>query len=100
MRRGHDTWDWQCASCGYEAVQFDLTINEASSHTLVDEIRREDGLKSLRDRNFRELLQRISLHLSPQSRPFHLWFFLRATLPLLFSKKERVKKCLVPIWQS
>ncbi len=36
----------QAPYCGYEAAQFDLTINEASSHALVDEIGGENVLKS------------------------------------------------------
>jgi 2-polyprenyl-3-methyl-5-hydroxy-6-metoxy-1,4-benzoquinol methylase len=67
MRRGLDTWHWQCPACGYEATQFDLSINEASSHALIDEIGREKALKSLRDCNFHKVLQLIFRHL-PQGR--------------------------------
>jgi SAM-dependent methyltransferase len=65
MRQGLESWHWQCPSCGYEASQFDVTINETSSHALMDEASREHGLKTLREGNFRDLLALIREHVPP-----------------------------------
>jgi SAM-dependent methyltransferase len=59
LRLGLDSWHWLCTNCGYEAGHFLPCINDAQSNSLIDESRRENGLKSLREQNFRELLQLI-----------------------------------------
>lgn len=65
MREGLETWHWRCPACGYEASQFDVTINKTSSHALMDEASREHGLKALREGNFRDLLGLIGQHVPP-----------------------------------
>jgi len=63
MRTGLDKWHWQCDACGYEAADLVPAINEASRHSLVDEAGRGNGLRALREQNFRDLLHLISRHL-------------------------------------
>lgn len=81
-----DNWHWQCPACSYEAAQFDQSINEASSHALIDEDCREHALKSLREHNFHRILQLILRHL-PQGRrtlldvgAAHGWFVKMASM--------------------
>lgn len=65
LRAGLEEWHRVCALCGYESAQLAPAINDASSHRNVDEARRDTGLKSLREVNFHQLLDRIGRHVAP-----------------------------------
>lgn len=65
LRAGLEKWHQVCALCGYESAQLAPAINQAASHQKVDEARRDTGLKSLRELNFRQLLDRIGQHVAP-----------------------------------
>lgn len=62
---GLEEWHRVCARCGYESAQLAPSINESAAHENVDEATRHTGLKALRAANFRQLLDRISRHASP-----------------------------------
>ncbi len=65
LRAGLEEWHWVCALCGYEFAQFAPAINEAESHKKLDEAQRDTALKSLREANFNQLLDRIGRHTAP-----------------------------------
>lgn len=64
MCGGLDFWHWQCHQCGYEASTLESAINIDTKHLLIDEFAREEGLKPLRDDNFKKLLHLISKRVS------------------------------------
>ena len=59
MHIGLDFWHWKCSQCGYETATLESGINVLKKHLLIDEIAREEGLKPLREHNFRKLIQLI-----------------------------------------
>lgn len=59
LASGIQGWHSVCSGCGYEKAEFKPVINEVSAHELVDESRREKGLRSLRVNNFKRLLKEI-----------------------------------------
>ena len=62
---GLDNWHHVCNSCGYESAALDNRINvEAAA---LCEVAREDGLRTLRQDNFKELMGMISARLTMQS---------------------------------
>ncbi|MCW2278991.1 class I SAM-dependent methyltransferase [Heliophilum fasciatum] len=63
MQVGLEPWHWQCNVCRYEATSFEPAINQKIMHTKINEIEREDGLKELREQNFRILIELINQHL-------------------------------------
>lgn len=52
-------WHLVCKACDYEKANLAPSINEAASHETIDEATRESGLRALRIKNFRTLLDRI-----------------------------------------
>lgn len=59
LREGLAPWHRECAACGYERAHLEPSINEAAVHGTLDEGLRDAGLKSLREDNFRALLDRV-----------------------------------------
>jgi len=59
MWPGYEEWHYVCPVCKYEQATLQPVINDSRAHQLIDESRREAGLKSLRVANFRRLLARI-----------------------------------------
>ncbi|TNJ36586.1 class I SAM-dependent methyltransferase [Prosthecochloris vibrioformis] len=57
---GLQSWHWVCKSCKYEKSSFQSAINQDAAHDKVNESSRETGLKSLRIKNFKSLITRIS----------------------------------------
>jgi SAM-dependent methyltransferase len=46
--------------CGYERGHLEPSINDAAAHAAIDEGRRDNGLRALRELNFARLLDRIA----------------------------------------
>lgn len=59
LQRGLTDWHVRCARCAYEGAHLDRRINDAGAHHSIDEVQREQGLKSLRQVNFKQLLQEL-----------------------------------------
>lgn len=59
LAAGLTSWHWTCRRCGYECSDFVPSINHAGVHAELDETRREDGLRALREANFRAIVQRL-----------------------------------------
>jgi len=59
LQPGLTDWHVRCARCAYEGALLDRRINEAGAHQSIDEVQREQGLKTLRQDNFRQLLQEL-----------------------------------------
>ncbi len=59
MNQGLDFWHWKCNYCKYESSNLDSGINEIKKHLLINENERANGLKILRDSNFRVLIRWI-----------------------------------------
>lgn len=62
MEGGLSGWHFKCAGCSYESSTLEPAINSNTSQELVDETKREHGLKTLRTKNFQTLLERIKTH--------------------------------------
>jgi 2-polyprenyl-3-methyl-5-hydroxy-6-metoxy-1,4-benzoquinol methylase len=56
MQVGLASWHWICGQCGYEAANFQIGINDEHRHTLINEEDRENGLKSVRESNFKDII--------------------------------------------
>jgi SAM-dependent methyltransferase len=78
QRQGLDGWHHICPNCAYESAQFSNAINLA--HASLSESRRADGLRALRESNFRELLRLLNPHLTDRHQRLlevgcgHGWF--------------------------
>jgi 2-polyprenyl-3-methyl-5-hydroxy-6-metoxy-1,4-benzoquinol methylase len=59
MGLGIRSWHLQCRSCAYEKAAFEPTINANTSHDLINESARANGLQDLRVSNFETLLNHI-----------------------------------------
>lgn len=59
LKNGLDSWHYVCASCRYEFADLGSSINQADGEGVMDEGRREDGLRSLRAINFEALLTAV-----------------------------------------
>lgn len=59
LRRGLAEWHLRCAACSYEGSSLTPHILEQREGGDLDEDAREDGLRSLRLQNFRELGERL-----------------------------------------
>mgnify|MGYP000075830739 CR=1 FL=1 len=59
MSRGLKSWHLEFGSCGYEKSELKPAINEALAHEQINEQFREEGLRSVRNANFNELLKSI-----------------------------------------
>jgi len=57
---GVQTWHYKCETCFYEKGDLQPTINDSSSHELINEADRETGLRDVRVSNFDKLLGVIS----------------------------------------
>jgi len=57
---GIQTWHVECVTCYYEKGDLQPTINDSSSHELINETDRETGLREIRASNFNKLLGVIS----------------------------------------
>lgn len=53
---GIEEWHFVCGKCGYERAAFSPSINDRELHGKIDEQARESGLKSLRQSNFKRLV--------------------------------------------
>ena len=53
---GVEEWHFVCRRCGYEKAAFSPSINDEVLHSKIDEQARESGLKSLRQSNFKRLV--------------------------------------------
>lgn len=60
LQRGIYTWHLTCSGCHYEGSTLEPVINSSPAHELIDESKREAGLKTLRTRNFQTVLSRIN----------------------------------------
>lgn len=75
---GEAAWHRICPKCGYESAQFSNAIN--MPHASLSEPQRENGLHTLRESNFKVLLDRMLAHLSSQHQTLlevgcgHGWF--------------------------
>jgi SAM-dependent methyltransferase len=75
---GLEAWHHVCLACGYESAQLSPAINTTGAG--LCESLRADGLRALRQDNFRELLDQIGPHLSHQQQTLlevgcgHGWF--------------------------
>jgi len=72
-------WHFVCKGCGYENAELEPIINSNSAHTLIDETARENGLRTLRVKNFNALLDHIKIYKTPGGRLLevgcaHGWF--------------------------
>lgn len=61
LSAGVQSWHYKCRACLYEKSNLQPSINETSSHKLVNEPEREAGLREIRMGNFRQLLREIVL---------------------------------------
>lgn len=61
LTKGLKKWHFVCKICRYEKAEFEPLINSNDAHTLIDEAARENGLRSLRMKNFTSLLTHIRL---------------------------------------
>lgn len=59
LTKGIKNWHFVCKICHYEKAEFEPLINSNDAHTLIDEVARETGLRSLRIKNFTSLLTKI-----------------------------------------
>lgn len=59
LSSGYHVWHLLCKNCGYEKAILEPTINLHSSHQLIDEDARKNGLQELRISNFHKLLRDI-----------------------------------------
>lgn len=59
MQSGYKNWHFICKQCGYEIAQLNPQINHESQHELINEDRRESGLRELRVDNFKNLVNQI-----------------------------------------
>ncbi|MGJ7515565.1 class I SAM-dependent methyltransferase [Pseudomonas baetica] len=57
---GIQPWHFECATCHYEKGDLQPTINDLSSHELINEADRETGLREIRTSNFNTLIDVIS----------------------------------------
>lgn len=60
LASGIQSWHYRCGTCKYEKGDLHPTINDSSSHELIDEADRETGLREIRISNFKKLLGVIS----------------------------------------
>ena len=60
LRAGLAAWHARCPACGYEGSDLQSSINEVAAHAGLDETVRDTGLRSLREHNFRALLDRVA----------------------------------------
>jgi SAM-dependent methyltransferase len=80
MRRGLDDWHWVCARCAHESAVLTAAINAHRAEGGMDELLREAGLRSLRERNFNTLLALMDRQLPARERSLldigaaHGWF--------------------------
>lgn len=65
LATGLEEWHLVCTLCGYESARLAPAINDAACHQTVDETQRDTGLRSLREINFHQLLDRIARHVTP-----------------------------------
>lgn len=57
---GIQAWHFKCVTCRYENSDLQPTINDFSSHELINESDRETGLHQIRRSNFNKLIDAIS----------------------------------------
>ncbi|KTD82763.1 class I SAM-dependent methyltransferase [Legionella waltersii] len=80
LRSGYQAWHSICKQCKYENASLIPKINHESNHQLIDEIHRENGLRELRVKNFKNLVKKIKKLTSENSRALldvgcaHGWF--------------------------
>ena len=60
LHAGLAAWHATCAACGYERAHLEPAINVDAAHGGLDEAQRDEGLRTLRDGNFRQLLDRVA----------------------------------------
>lgn len=60
MDAGIASWHLVCKSCDYESAMLLPTINKTEHHLPLDENARESGLRTVRNINFKTLLNRIT----------------------------------------
>jgi len=58
---GKQGWHFVCPSCQYEMAALTPSINQTNLHQPLDESARETGLRTIRNTNFKKLLNRISI---------------------------------------
>lgn len=59
MTGGNQPWHFVCQSCHYEMATLLPSINKTDSHQQLDEFARESGLRTVRNINFKTLLNKI-----------------------------------------
>lgn len=59
MTAGNEPWHFVCKRCHYEMATLLPTINKTDLHRPLDEFSRESGLRTVRNINFKTLLNRI-----------------------------------------
>jgi len=61
MQKTITEWHWACKNCKYEKANLLPVINEKSAHALINEADRESGLRNLRNKNFKKLIDEIKV---------------------------------------
>lgn len=61
MQKTITEWHWACTKCQYEKADLLPVINTKSAHELINESDRENGLRSLRNENFKSLIDEIKI---------------------------------------
>lgn len=56
---GLQSWHFKCPNCNYEGSDLQPAINIESAHAFIDEKARENGLRTLRSKNFKFLIEKI-----------------------------------------
>jgi len=60
LRKGLQDWHRQCACCTYEGSTLKVDIDVQGDREVLDEVLREEGLGTLRQRNFRILAEELT----------------------------------------
>lgn len=61
LLQGYQSWHFICSQCNYEKSELQPAINMHSTHALINEDSRINGLRTLRMSNFKNLLKHIKL---------------------------------------
>ncbi len=60
---GLRAWHRVCLQCGYETAALDVAIDQVDEHGAMDEVMRGQGLRALRQDNFKRILRIMAPHM-------------------------------------